>query len=293
LTAGFFICIPIQILPTLVTVNLAGHFKMNHQNASVDKVTLIGAGNLGWHLGHALFENGVSIQQVISRTLESARELATEIDTTFATSLTEVDQNSGIILVAVGDSNLREVLSRLKGTRALVLHTCGSIGIDIFDGICENHGVFYPFQTVTRGVAISFRQVPLCIEASDADTLGRIHVLGRIISDSVIEMTSEQRLWLHLCGVFANNFTNHLIAIASDLLETHEMRKELLLPLLKETVAKLEKTSARFAQTGPARRKDLEVIAKHIEMLKDETDSKNLYSMLTDSIIAFYSDKII
>ena len=72
-------------------------------------------------------------------------------------------------------------------------------------------------------------------------------------------------------------------------MKKNKIDKELLTPLMEETVHKLQKTSAFSAQTGPARRNNKEVIQMHLELLKNEPQLKKLYSIITDSIIAYYS----
>ena len=43
-------------------------------------ITLIGAGNVGYHLGSRLYEKGLSIHQVFSRNLENASNLAKKLN---------------------------------------------------------------------------------------------------------------------------------------------------------------------------------------------------------------------
>jgi hypothetical protein len=73
------------------------------------------------------------------------------------------------------------------------------------------------------------------------------------------------------------------------MLEKKDMDKNLLIPLLEETLVKLKMTSAYDAQTGPALRNNKEVINMHLDMLKEEPRLKKLYGIISDSIIAYYS----
>ena len=65
---------------------------------------------------------------------------------------------------------------------------------------------------------------------------------------------------------------------------------EILQPLLTETFAKLQNTSAYDAQTGPARRNDSLTIANHLAML-DNNNYKEIYEIITNSIINTYGRK--
>ena len=136
---------------------------------------------------------------------------------------------------------------------------------------------------------VDISKIPLCIEASSEKTLALIQILAASISNKVYSIDSEKRRILHLAGVLSNNFINHLVARAFDYLENNEIEKDLLIPLLDETLNKLKKAPPRDAQTGPARRKNTEIIDAHKKMLEEEPVLKNLYCLISDSIIAYYS----
>ena len=108
------------------------------------------------------------------------------------------------------------------------------------------------------------------------------------LSSTVRILPSEQRRKLHLCGIIGNNFTNHLIALTFDYMKKNNLEKELIIPLLNETLRKLDKLDPAVSQTGPARRNDRVIVQKHIELLEQEPELKKLYGWLTDSIIAIY-----
>ena len=62
-----------------------------------------------------------------------------------------------------------------------------------------------------------------------------------------------------------------------------------LVPLINETAGKTRLQHPRFNQTGPAARKDFQVIEKHLEMLKDEPAYREIYRLLTENIIQHHS----
>jgi predicted short-subunit dehydrogenase-like oxidoreductase (DUF2520 family) len=253
------------------------------------RIILVGAGNLAWHLGHIFFEKGIKVECVVSRTIDSARLLASEINSSYSDSLQEIPPGADFIIVAINDSNIVEVLQAIKPSGAIVVHTSGSVDIGVFEGKFTQYGVLYPFQTFTKGIPLKITAYPVCIEGSDDITLAMIGSLAGLLSSTIRKLNSEQRRILHLCGVLTNNFTNHLITRAIDLMGEQKLEGELLMPLLYETVYKLEITTASAAQTGPARRNNMNIIEKHLEMLKNDPELKKLYSSLTDSIIAYYS----
>lgn len=252
-------------------------------------ITLVGAGNAAWHIGHRIVDIGYRVIKIINRKNERADVLATELHSYVQNDFTVSNADSDFVIVAINDSFLPEVLHKLDSKDCIILHTSGSMGMDVFPGETSRYGVLYPFQTLTAGTAVDFPKIPLCIEGSDIATTSDIEMLAGNLSSVVRIIDSEQRRILHLAGVMGNNFTNHFMALAIDMLEKNNLDKNLLMPLLEETITKLRKTNAFEAQTGPARRNNKEVIKMHLEILNEEPELKKLYSIVTDSIIAYYS----
>ena len=107
--------------------------------------------------------------------------------------------------------------------------------------------------------------------------------LARVISPITYYLNTEQRTYLHLAGVFASNFSNALYAVAHQILQQRNMDFKIILPLINETVKKVNNLSPIEAQTGPAVRNDAEIIDKHAEMLNN-SDWKDLYQLLSNII---------
>lgn len=63
-------------------------------------------------------------------------------------------------------------------------------------------------------------------------------------------INSTQRTEIHLAAVFAANFANHCIKIGYDLMAAQHYAPEMLLPLIKESIHKLNYISPAQAQTG-------------------------------------------
>lgn len=252
-------------------------------------ITLVGSGNVAWHMGHRLVDTGCKVDKVISRGGRSAKDLAGKLQCDLQQDYSVSNINSDFVIAAINDNFLAEVLKYLDRSETIIVHTSGSLDLDVFPQGIKRYGVLYPFQTLTTGIETDFSKVPLCIEASDQQTCDELVELANRMTSVVNVMDSQQRRILHLAGVISNNFTNHLVGRAQKLLEDNRIDKSLLMPLLEETLEKLKKTSAENAQTGPARRNNSEVIEMHKNLLKNDPDLKKLYSIISDSIIAYYS----
>jgi F420-dependent methylenetetrahydromethanopterin dehydrogenase len=88
-----------------------------------------------------------------------------------------------------------------------------------------------------------------------------------------------------VAAVVVSNFTNHLYVLAEDFCKKEEVDFALLAPLIKETAERIVHFSPAAVQTGPAARNDIFTIDKHLLILSDHPQLKNMYIKLTDSIM--------
>lgn len=249
------------------------------------RIVLIGAGNVASHLAPALLKAGVNLCQVYSRTIESARELGMKTGITYTSDIIAIYPDCDIYIFCVSDDALLGLYKSIRINKdALILHTSGSMPMDIFKPFTAHYGVLYPLQTFTKKRDLDFREIPLCIEAPDSTILAQIRELAGMLSMRVEEISSEKRKTLHLAAVFANNFVNHLYGVAGKILEKEELDFSLLRPLIFETAHKVMLLPPESAQTGPARRGDESILNMHKSLLKDNRKLLNLYTLLSDSI---------
>ncbi len=251
------------------------------------KIVMIGSGNLAWHLALAFEEGGAKITQVYSRTLKNARELATQLyDCQAVTSLDFTHIEADVFILALSDNALAEVVAQLQTPPdSIILHTSGSQALAVLEPLGTQIGVFYPLQTFSKSKKVDFTHIPLCLESTNEATLEVMVELADLLSQDIFQVSTPDRLKLHLSAVFACNFTNHLLAIAKNLLVQNDLEFDLLKPLIEETFQKALQTSAPEAvQTGPARRNDTEIIGKHLAMLADNPNYQVIYDLLTKSI---------
>ena len=245
---------------------------------------MIGAGRVAGHLSQVLHKAGHKIIQVISRTDKSARALAGTYGCSWSTDIQELLPDADLIIFSVRDDVLQYLISQAEPGKALAVHTGGSILVIIFKGKVRNYGVFYPLQTFSKGRTPDFRKIPMCIEANTPDNEQILMALARQFSEVVIRADSTQRLTLHLAAIMANNFGNHLLVLAQQILEKEHLSFELLRPLIEETVAKAFDLGPQEAQTGPAARNDEIVIKKHLDLLSCSPEIQRVYEVLTESI---------
>ena len=251
----------------------------------IENAVLIGAGNLATQLALSLSENGIQVKQVYSRKIESASELAEKVNASFTNDLSQLHPEADLYIIAVKDSAIIEVLENLElNEDRLVVHTAGSVPMDILEGFTRNYGVFYPLQTFSKTRKIDFSDIPICIEANHPANFLKLEKFGERLSHSVNQINSDERKTLHLAAVFVNNFVNHLYAIGADILYDKKLDFNLLKPIIRETAEKINHLNPIKAQTGPAKRYDQGIIQDQLKMLQDQADFQKIYSFATESI---------
>lgn len=262
-------------------------------NKSLQKIVCIGAGNLATHLCKALYDKGYQILQVYSRTEHSARQLGETVSATYTTSLDKLRNDVTLYIVSLKDSAFAELLPDIVRGRenAFFIHTSGSIPMNIWKGYVDNYGVLYPMQTFSKSKEVDFRKIPLFLEANNKEGWDILREMANDLSELIYEISSEQRRYLHLAAVFACNFSNHMYALAADILRQHGLPFEIMLPLIDETASKVHELSPADAQTGPAIRYDENVINNHLELLSSQPEKRMLYEEISKSIHGMSDNK--
>jgi len=248
------------------------------------EIVLIGSGSVATHLGLALQSKGITIKQVFSRNPSNAESLAYKLGTSFIVDISDLYMDADVYIYALKDSALKSILRKMNIPRGIHVHTSGSIPMSDFEGFTDNFGVFYPLQTFSIKKEIDFSNVPICIEASNAEVQQTLVDLAKLLSEKIYVISSENRKKLHLAAVFACNFANYMYDISSQILNEAGIDFEIIQPLIAETANKIKTLNPYDAQTGPAVRFDEKTIARHLLMLNKRSDLKKIYTILSNDI---------
>ncbi len=247
------------------------------------KIVFLGAGNLATQLSQEMRRAGMTIIQVFSPTADHAAQLARLLRCEWTDQLAGVRTDADLYVFAVKDTALPDVIAALPANDGLWVHTAGSVPVDVFAGHARRYGVLYPLQTFSKARTIRLDEVPVFIESHREEDASELLRIASAISSRVLFLPSDKRRYLHLAAVFACNFTNHMYAVAEQLLESEGIPSDVLLPLIDETAAKVHSLPPAQAQTGPAVRNDRAVIDAHLALLTDPA-LKALYEQISHSI---------
>jgi len=258
---------------------------VNSEIREIKTAVILGAGNVAWHFGHSLSENGIRIVQVCNRTDSKGKALAESLGAQYINKPEETDKNADLLILALSDDVIGSVACSLGFIKnSILVHTAGSVPMDILAVSATNSGVIYPLQTFSAARQVDFRQVPLLLEANNTIVLDSLSTLASRLSQRVYAVNSENRMKLHLAAVLSSNFTNHLLFLSEKLLADQDLPFDLLKALMFETVSKAFESGPEGAQTGPAIRGNNKVIEKHLRLLEKHPEISNVYKVLSDSI---------
>ncbi len=274
-------------------------------------VAIIGAGRVGGAVGRLLAQAGYAVTAVMRRTQEAASSAAAFIGSgTATTDAVQAARSAEIVLISTPDGAIRsvcEAIGRAGGFRrdAVVLHLSGAHTLDLLDAAREagaRRAVVHPLQSVPsreQGV----QNIPgsyFRIEA-DAEALpvarDIVRALGGI--ELVMPKWRSDRESAALYHAGAVSVSNHLVALIEHGLSFYralgaEKRQALtaVLPLIKGTLANIERLGTTEALTGPVARGDAETVSGHIEAMERRApELLPLYRMLARQTVAIARDR--
>ncbi|MFZ9661366.1 MAG: Rossmann-like and DUF2520 domain-containing protein [Chitinophagaceae bacterium] len=252
-------------------------------------IVIFGSGNVAWSLGHSLHSSGHKILQIISRNSDTGAMLSKELSSEFVllSDCNFTFSKDTICIIAYPDDILRDISKIYQLNNCIAVHTAGSVSMNILSGISLRYGVFYPLQTLKTGIRVQ-NEYPILIDANDPETLLILNSLASSISNKVERADDTKREKVHLAAVIVNNLVNHLYTLTSEYCKRQNIDFHLLMPLLYETISRIEWSSPSLVQTGPAVRNDQKTINRHIKLMDEFPDLQNIYKMISESIQKYY-----
>ena len=250
------------------------------------RVTIIGTGNVAT-VFYKIFTNTdrLRIVQVFGRK-KSGFVKSAHVSILGTDPIKKAD----VYLIATSDDSIPSVSEFFKNVEGILVHTSGNAPLTVLPKNIRR-GVFYPLMTISKQHDLIFKKVPICLEAEHKKDLEILRKLALTISDKVITIDSQQRKSLHLAAVFVNNFVNHLYYLGQHICLENQVPFDVLLPLIQETAKKMEILSPSEAQTGPAKRGDLNTMKEQLQSLKTSSQ-RDIYTLLSQSIQHTYGEKL-
>lgn len=215
------------------------------------RVAIVGRGRVGGSMADALSAVGYRVDPPLGR----------------GDNLDDIEL-ADLVIIAVPDEELAAVVGEVLDVvdaEAILLHTCGSVGLDVLEDHGERIGVLHPAVPVASKKQ-SFQGAVFGVTGTPAS----LPTLRRIVEElggTSIEIAEEDRVRYHAALV---HVSNHLVATVADAAALLGGAESALIPLLRATVENIKAHGAAGALTGPVVRGDAETVRKHLESLPDD-----------------------
>ncbi|HEY90811.1 MAG TPA: DUF2520 domain-containing protein [Dehalococcoidia bacterium] len=242
------------------------------------KLGFIGAGTVGTALAKRLSDRGYPVVAVFSRTPDSAKKLSGAINGCLALDSGQaVADASELVFITTPDDAVGPVVSGITWHPGQsVVHCSGADSVGTLEPARKQGagvGAFHPLQTfasVEQAIS-NIAGSTFAIEAEEP-LLSSLKELATSLDGHAIELKAGAKVLYHAAAVMACNYMVTLVKLATDLWQTFDVTPDeatqALLPLLRGTIANIDRVGIPQGLTGPIARGDTGTIRKHLEAME-------------------------
>lgn len=249
-------------------------------------LSFVGCGKLGRSLGHLFHRHAVfTPRQILTRRPVSATDAVRFIGAGQAISDPEALLPADVFMLAVPDTALADVAERLSRSsvlddRTTVFHCSGAQSSALLAS-CAEQGAHiasvHPLVSFADPAQIVRNFHCHCSIEGDAGAVSMLSLAFSQIGAEVMQIPTEAKLRYHASAVIASNYLVTLMEQALQVIEgaglTREQGRELLLPLMHQTLGNLDRMEPCDALTGPVARGDWKLVEAQQNTL-DEIDPR-------------------
>ena len=275
--------------------------------SKVIDIALIGPGKVGTSICVLAAKSGYRVTAIGGRNLDKAQRSAKLIGGNPKTcSPLDAARSAGLILLAVSDGAIQPVCKELAKQNAfsseqIVAHLSGALSSEALSSARNLCGVktgsFHPLQmfpTVEAALAAMPGSHWFC--EGEREALEVLEELVRKIGGHPHTITAANKALYHCSSVIACNYLNALMDIALTVAEQAGLERktawEALLPLIRATIANIDKLGTADSLTGPIERGDVQTVADHLHALgNNNPEITDIYKILGDWTIRLAHEK--
>jgi predicted short-subunit dehydrogenase-like oxidoreductase (DUF2520 family) len=192
-------------------------------------------------------------------------------------SIEDLAGTSDILLVAVSDRAIEEVVASIPETNAIIVHPSGALP--------SLRGGFslHPLKSLAPvGEPSDLAGTLLVFEGSHRDVAERMAIAA---GARFAEIAADAKTRYHAAAVFGSNDVAALLDIAEELIGIEGVREDLA-ALARSAIDNWVAHTDAKRFTGPAARGDSPVIEQHVAALRDRPELAEIYRLLAARILA-------
>jgi predicted short-subunit dehydrogenase-like oxidoreductase (DUF2520 family) len=240
------------------------------------RLGILGGGRAAWAYGSAWKRIGWPLAGVWLR--DESHSRITELLETARFDLADLAADCDLLLVAVSDRAIHDVVQAIPETEALIFHASGAL-LSLRGGFS-----LHPLKSLPPvGVASDLDGTLLVFEGEHRRTA---KLIAAAVGARFCEVAPEQKALYHAAAVFGANYVAAALEISERLMKQSgvDNAREDLVALANSAIEnwRMHTDAKRF--TGPAARGDSEVMQRHAEALQGDPELARLYKMLAAQI---------
>jgi len=254
-------------------------------------IGFIGAGMTGTALATRLWQRGYPVAAVNSRSLGSAKRLASFVrDCTVCDGPQQVADLASVVFITTPDDIISDIAAGIRWRPGQVaVHCSGVHSIDILEPASRSGAhacCLHPLQTFA-GIEEAINNISGSTFALEGDEAGLAvaREMAQALEGNIILLKAGDKVTYHIAAVTLSNYLVALMKTSADLWQSFGIPQEeavkALLPLLKGTVRNIERVGIPGCLTGPIARGDVETVRKHVTALgKGQSEKMDIYRVM-------------
>lgn len=250
-------------------------------------IGIIGAGKVGTGIAKYLKINNCNISGFFSRNIESALESAKFVQTKAFENIYDLVSVSDIIFIAVVDDNIKDVWNSIKQNAEgkIVCHFSGVYSSKIFEEqdelkvkCCSVHPMYAfcdKYESYKKLNTANF------VMEGNEEAINVMRSLFNNEDNNLYVIAADNKIKYHAAAAIASN---HMIALYKQSMNLLAecgfddiSSNEILKPLVAENIDNLLANGCENALTGPIIRNDVNTVSMHLDCLKNNCDSDEIY----------------
>lgn len=266
--------------------------------AAKPRIAIVGAGRLSSALAVSMRAAGYKIDTIIFRraggSQARARRLAAEVGAR-ASSIRSPILTTRVVWFCVPDqqiSRCAEMLARVADWRGkIAVHSSGALTSSELGAVKKKGAAvasIHPLMTFVKKVRPSLNGVPFALEG-DAPA---IRVARRMVLDmggKPFSIAKEDKAAYHAWGGFTSPLLVAILVVAEQVARKAGIRREVarrrMRPIVGQTLANYFAAGPADAFSGPIIRGDVATVEKHLRVLEQIPEAKQVYLALANAAL--------